>query len=557
MNRSTVYFSIVLFLSFLFSCSHEVSREELKEANKLMLSYPDSALRILKSIPAPEKMNSANYAAYCLLLTEAQDKTYYTFTSDSVIRVAAEYFLNKDDDHLKARLYYIWGRVHHELLHYIKAQECYLQAISFAQKENDYPLLLRIHNQCGNLYRNRKLYDKALSSLHEALKYCKLADDQNNLPYCLRDIGRVHLLTGKTDSTLYYFHQAINSAIKAENKFTESVIYQELGIVYKRVGKYRKAIEAIKYSVDMNTIIEDPSSCLTLGSLYLHLNNTDSAAYFLTYAQKSRNPYTTAGANYYKYKLAVQTEDYKQAIYYNELYKAQKDSLDALADKDDLSDVIHRFEQEELKNRLELSYVQSQRSYLIILLIVITALGTVVIIYYRYRFRKEKEFTEQQQKLQIEKNKFAIMQKQFREQEAILLGKENQLLQLREERKILGDHFLTQTQYKERIYLTDPTYESEESQNLETFSVKEINELKEVLNLLYNNFTNRLQHKYSLLSKQDIDICCLVKVGAKTRHLAKLLCMNSDSITKKKRLILKKIDSSTNQMNLSDFLDHF
>lgn len=228
MNKPTLHFSIVLFLGLLFSCDQEVSRKELKEAESLMLSHPDSALHMLESIPSPEKMSRVDYAAYCLLLTEAQDKTYYTFTSDSVIRVAAEYFLDKGDNHVKARVYYIWGRVHHALLHYLKAHECYLQAIPFAQKENNYPLLLRIHNQCGNLYRNRKLYDKALSSLHEALRYCQLADDQKNLPYCLRDIGRVYLFKGEMDSTFHYYQEALNIVRKNELRTAESVIYREL-----------------------------------------------------------------------------------------------------------------------------------------------------------------------------------------------------------------------------------------------------------------------------------------------------------------------------------------
>ena len=492
-----------------------------------------------------------------LLLTEARDKTYYPFTSDSVIRVAAEYILAKGDNLQKARTYYIWGRVYHEMMRYERAQENYLQAIPFAQKENDYSLLLRIHNQCGNLYRNRKLYDRALLSAHEAVKYCRLADDQNNLPYCLRDVGRVYLFRENTDSTLFYYHQAIDVARINQDKFTESVIYRELGVAYKTAGKYREAIESVKLSSNMSAITDDPSSCLSLGSLYLLLNDTDSAAYFLKYTQTSTNPYTVAGANYYWYKLSTQTGNYKEAVYYNELYRVQKDSLDTLGSKDELLDIVHRFEQEELTNRLELEHVQNERSYLVILLIVITALSTVVIIYYRYRFRKEQELAEQQQKLQNEKNKFATIQKQFREQEAILLEQENQLFQLREERRILGDQFFAQTQYKERIYLIDPASESEEARGLTVFSMKEINELEEALNLLYNNYTNRLQNEFSLLNKQDIDICCLVKAGAKTRHLAKLLCFTSDSVTKKKRLIMKKIDSSGNQVSLSDFLGRF
>ncbi|MDD2436969.1 MAG: hypothetical protein PHG27_08045 [Massilibacteroides sp.] len=293
----------------------------------------------------------------------------------------------------------------------------------------------------------KTLCDKALFSLREALKYCRLADDQQNLPYCLRDIGRVYLLTGEIDSTLFYYHRAIDVARMKKALSVESVICKELGVAYKTAGKYREAIEVVKRFSEMNTIIKNPSSCLSLGSLYLLLNNIDSAAYFLRYAQTATNPYTAAGANYYFYKLAIQTGDYKKAVYYNELYRSQKDSLDALADKDDLLELAHRYEQEELKNRLALAHARKDRNYLIFLFISITALGVMGIIYYRYRFRKEQEFAEQHCKLQNEKNKFTTIQKQFREQEAILLEKENQLFELKNERRILGDQFFSQTQY--------------------------------------------------------------------------------------------------------------
>lgn len=548
---------VLLTIVVFFSCAKHTVVKELIQAESLMITSPDSALALLESIPSPEKMSKSDYAEYCLLLTEAQDKNYYKFKSDSVIRVAAEYILSKNNNSLKARTYYMLGRVYHEMMRYERGQENYLQAIPFAKKENNYPLLLRIHNQCGNLYRNRKLYDKALFALHEALKYCRMVDDLNNLPYCLRDIGRVHLLTGETDSTLYYYNKAIDIARINKVRSVESVIYKELGVAYKAAGKYRDAIEAIKRSSNLNTLEQESSLCLTLGSLYLYLNNIDSAAYYLNYAENSTNRYTVAGANYYKYKLAVQTGNYKQAVYLNELYQSKKDSLNMLADKDELLEVIHRFEQEELKTRLEIERVQRERSYLIILLIVITALGGLIIIYYRHRFRKEKELAEQRRQLQNEKNRIATLQRQFREQESILLEQQNQLLQLKEDRRILGDQFFSQTEYKERISLTNPTHMLEESQGLIPFSMKEMNELKEVINLLYNNFTNRLQNQYPLLNNQDIDICCLIKAGAKTRHLANLLCITPDAVTKKKRVISKKTDSFENRMNLSEFLVRF
>ncbi|MDD4514267.1 hypothetical protein [Massilibacteroides sp.] len=113
MKRTLNRYTLILLSGFLFSCNQHTTIEEFTRAEQLMLSHPDSALILLESIPSPEKMSRADYAAYCLLLTEAQDKNYYTFTTDSVIRVAAEYFLDKGDNHVKARVYYIWGRLNH------------------------------------------------------------------------------------------------------------------------------------------------------------------------------------------------------------------------------------------------------------------------------------------------------------------------------------------------------------------------------------------------------------------------------------------------------------
>lgn len=83
----------------------------LNKAEMYMSEKPDSALSLLDSIIQPEDLSNEQYALWCLLYTQAQDKNWIEHTSDSIINVAVEYFKEKNDPHRKAQAYYCQGRV--------------------------------------------------------------------------------------------------------------------------------------------------------------------------------------------------------------------------------------------------------------------------------------------------------------------------------------------------------------------------------------------------------------------------------------------------------------
>ena len=67
--------TLLAFIIF-FSC-HQVSQQHpiLEQAEKVMSEHPDSALFLLEQVAAPEKMPERDYATWCLLITEARDRT--------------------------------------------------------------------------------------------------------------------------------------------------------------------------------------------------------------------------------------------------------------------------------------------------------------------------------------------------------------------------------------------------------------------------------------------------------------------------------------------------
>lgn len=86
--------SILLFVLLLASAcaGHTDSRRVMVQADSLLNVRPDSAWRLLQTIPASALTTRADRAYYALLLTQARDKNYVAQTDDSLIRTAVRYY---------------------------------------------------------------------------------------------------------------------------------------------------------------------------------------------------------------------------------------------------------------------------------------------------------------------------------------------------------------------------------------------------------------------------------------------------------------------------------
>src|SRR3712207_4024131 len=104
---------IITFVSILAllqtACNHTTENNTLlTQADSLLTSQPDSALRILQSIPTEDLKTEADIAYHALLLTQARDKNYIAQTDDSLIRIAVQYYDAHKQAEMQARAYYCW-----------------------------------------------------------------------------------------------------------------------------------------------------------------------------------------------------------------------------------------------------------------------------------------------------------------------------------------------------------------------------------------------------------------------------------------------------------------
>ena len=114
MKQNTLLLILIACLCLLpSSCRQSTETASVfAEAENLMNEQPDSALALLKSIPAPEKLTGQVQARYALLYSQALDKNYIDTANDSLIQIAVNYYKDRSDVKAKFYAYYYLGRVY-------------------------------------------------------------------------------------------------------------------------------------------------------------------------------------------------------------------------------------------------------------------------------------------------------------------------------------------------------------------------------------------------------------------------------------------------------------
>lgn len=580
--RVCVWVVVTILLS---ACGQKgVDVPELLSADSLMEKHPDSALVILEGLKNTEDFSSESKAFYCLLLTEAQDKNYKVHQSDSIIRIAVDYYDKSDDLLHKAKSWFYWGRVSQDLLRSEKALDCYLKALPFAEKGRFYKLLGRIYNFSGNLYRELDVYDKAVAYLKKSCDNFEIINDTINTSYGYRDYGRAFLCKENFDSAFVFYSKAFVLAEKYNTVKIKATILNDMGLLYSTLGDNKKAIELIHNSILLKEANERYSGYLTLARLSYESNSLDSADYYLKLAESCSNIYVQEGVLKYRYKVAVSCENYKEAINYNEKYLDLKDIIDKKYRKEEILRVTYQYKQREVEAEMEQRAFQERLIYLCLIFVLLAFVAVGFYLYNRNRLRhlqllrfkeiriqQEKELNRQSldqlehNRQLIETNKQKLISKECDLQKAQkelllyntnLLKAENEVIVLRREELAFRDRLFSQTELYEKIKSAGVDTRKKDIKS-EPFHVKDFPILINKLNELYDNFTLRLNKSYPKLKERDIEVCCLVKAGAKTGNIASIIAMTPNAVTKKKRQILEKMEIVDENVTLDRFLATF
>ena len=393
--KKNIVFLLILIPIIWISCDgmgHQTI--DFRKIENLMPQHPDSALMLLEQIENKENLSRKDKAHYSLLLTEAEDKTYVTHTTDSLISIAADYYEKTDDLGRKAKAWYYKGRINQDLGHPLKAQEYYLKALRDEEKIEDHALLGRIHNHIGMLYAYQKVYEKALPFQKKAVENFHLLSDSTGQVFALRDLGRTFLMLGHQDSAII----CNQKAIALMRKRIIPSVYTELAGLYIDRQRMEEAHGLLRTSLQN---VAKPQAkypvYLVLGELYKKSGQIDSARFYLQACINSAPlPETRAGGLFHLKEIALEKGQWEQAALLSKQYELLKDSIEQGKNAESIRNVqafysYNEIEQDLWEARL---YASKQKSFYSLLITACLFLLTVALLRFIHYRRERKNLLQ-------------------------------------------------------------------------------------------------------------------------------------------------------------------
>ena len=600
---------IISIIISLISCTHNKNyptafQPELAKAEAMMYRYPDSALHILQGIQPDIPSENEQYATWALLMTQAQYKNQIE-QSDSLINIAYSYFTKHDNAQRKALALYYKGILRHESHHAEDALSFYLEAATEIEKTNDYQLGFLINSEVGLMYLYRKLNDYAMEYFEKAHHNAELSDNQTYIAFSFIYIARAFSQKKQYNKAIEYYEKAIKIGQVNNYPTILASAMNETSFLFLKTGENKKALQ---YAKDCIKIKKTDQRIFSLGDTYRYLKMYDSAYFYLNQACLSPNIHTARSAYQALYYISQEEKDYKKAVEYSNKLWFYQDSIGKTDRNKALIEMQEKYDQQKIINENNLSQIKKDRiirNVLIALIILSFIIAITNYLYQRKIVSQKQEISEKEEKIRyftmkihenetlINRNKMRIeeltiqmegsqeIKEQWKEQNKIrqeiqqqneMLKLENNKLQnhisnyaqsLKEKSKELEamEHLSKENQYlhKREAFLCNQLIKQTELFNkLKTTKYidnKLWQEIKEKIDLLFDNYTKRLYHQIPSLTDGDIQICCLIKLRFSNGDIANMLAISPTSVSKRKLRLKERIVQEIGSLGENQSLD--
>ena len=600
---------IISIIISLISCTHNKNyptafQPELAKAEAMMYRYPDSALHILQGIQPDIPSENEQYATWALLMTQAQYKNQIE-QSDSLINIAYSYFTKHDNAQRKALALYYKGILRHESHHAEDALSFYLEAATEIEKTNDYQLGFLINSEVGLMYLYRKLNDYAMEYFEKAHHNAELSDNQTYIAFSFIYIARAFSQKKQYNKAIEYYEKAIKIGQVNNYPTILASAMNETSFLFLKTGENKKALQ---YAKDCIKIKKTDQRIFSLGDTYRYLKMYDSAYFYLNQACLSPNIHTARSAYQALYYISQEEKDYKKAVEYSNKLWFYQDSIGKTDRNKALIEMQEKYDQQKIINENNLSQIKKDRiirNVLIALIILSFIIAITNYLYQRKIVSQKQEILEKEEKIRyftmkihenetlINRNKMRIeeltiqmegsqeIKEQWKEQNKIrqeiqqqneMLKLENNKLQnhisnyaqsLKEKSKELEamEHLSEENQYlhKREAFLCNQLIKQTELFNkLKTTKYidnKLWQEIKEKIDLLFDNYTKRLCHQIPSLTDGDIQICCLIKLRFSNGDIANMLAISPTSVSKRKLRLKERIVQEIGSLGENQSLD--
>ena len=539
--------SVVLWSMFLVACGPD---RRVALAEKLMAEKEtDSAIAVMQEIKEPQNnLTDRDYALYALLLSEAMHrKQQLNAETDTLLLPAIKYFSESGDSLYAERALYCKAHLDRRLYRMKDAMQSFLKALLFLQGSGNDEQLYRVNTWLGVVCRNQEEYEGKMRYSKEALKAAVRMDNlfYKNLALC--DIATGYYFLNRLDSALYYAQAAYDAAIADSLPSQLPHVYTDLGSIYAKMGENGKALEYIDKAIGLRSR-KDTLAILGLYAdkvdLFGKLGQYDSAYHYFRKAVASPNLATQADAYNHMsgayYKMGRCNEAYSLLLRFTELadsVRKQRHTAEVIALQE-----LYKHEQLSVENLYwRTQAAERQSNVYLMATLSLLSLWIASTIYFFY-WRNRRRLVEQQHQL-------ASQQEELHHQRQVTTENLQRMAEMEQKEARLKETFFRRL--NQRI-----VQEIEKGSNI-LLSDDDWEDIVQNADIIFDNFTRRLQQHYPALNKEDLRYCCMVKMQLSQLEMSQIMHLEKDSVKKRlKRIRMEKMKADSG-VTLEELLRRF
>ena len=539
--------SVVLWSMFLVACGPD---RRVALAEKLMAEKEtDSAIAVMQEIKEPQNNHTdRDYALYALLLSEAMHrKQQLNAETDTLLLPAIKYFSESGDSLYAERALYCKAHLDRRLYRMKDAMQSFLKALLFLQGSGNDEQLYRVNTWLGVVCLNQEEYEGKMRYSKEALKAALRMDNlfYKNLALC--DIATGYYFLNRLDSALYYAQAAYDAAIADSLPSQLPHVYTDLGSIYAKMGENGKALEYIDKAIGLRSR-KDTLAILGLYAdkvdLFGKLGQYDSAYHYFRKAVASPNLATQADAYNHMsgayYKMGRCNEAYSLLLRFTELadsVRKQRHTAEVIALQE-----LYKHEQLSVENLYwRTQAAERQSNVYLMATLSLLSLWIASTIYFFY-WRNRRRLVEQQHQL-------ASQQEELHHQRQVTTENLQRMAEMEQKEARLKETFFRRL--NQRI-----VQEIEKGSNI-LLSDDDWEDIVQNADIIFDNFTRRLQQHYPALNKEDLRYCCMVKMQLSQLEMSQIMHLEKDSVKKRlKRIRMEKMKADSG-VTLEELLRRF
>ncbi|WP_116789745.1 tetratricopeptide repeat protein [Flavobacterium psychrotrophum] len=596
-----IFYLLIFFVSFTcFAQRENEFSKTIKDAQRLVYKQPDSALVIVKRVLAkpnlPDTIYGSMYNIYGIYygmrgnndsLIYYQKKSisyldnYPEFkarslanlgvgyrnkgeynTAISTFNAALEINRKIKNDTGIAVDYGELASVYNTMGDYEKSINLLISAIDIVKKDKKQDKLPALQQKLANTYLAQRNFKFAIDLYMDCLPNFKKMGQLKNYYLTLVNLAeaRIHL------EDLSGAKSALAEAIKGLEDFGDKSIigisYGKLGNIEEGLGNHAKALASYKKGLELMLQVKS-NRAVRVASEYIGLLNKDknAVAALALAARIDRSGLFENSPNEDKmfYKKAVgdaysNNNNESAAIKAYQETIVMKDSIAANDRQTAIGEAQAKFETElqreknaalQANNKSLQKTIEAEKTRRWLYGMGILAIGILILLALRGYFLKSRLQAEQLRTIEAEKN--MIQQQHLHEQE--LTNAQREIID--EKQRELTSTALRMANFQDGVMqIIDKCNTGEISKmsdlkkELQTLAKQEDywKQFETRFNNLHPEFGNSLQHRFTKLTKNDIEFCSLLKLNLSNKEIASLLQISHESAITKKYRIKKKME---------------